>query len=78
MNAHLQTFWAQIRQWPPTSSTVYGASFIVAVGSFALTGSWEAAGLIAGFVSMVCPQDAPAIKSGLDEARKLTTAPVAQ
>lgn len=74
---HLKTLWAQLWQWPPTSSTAMGGSALLGLVLYAVTGSWEAAGFLSTALTVICPQDAPAIKAGLDEARKITTAPVA-
>lgn len=67
---------AQLKQWPPTSTTVIGLGVLIGVGSFWLTGSLEGALAIAGVFKVLCPQDAAAVDTAIGEARKLTTAPV--
>lgn len=71
----MNSFLAQIKQWPPTSTTVMGSGFLAGLVSYWITGSVEGAVAVAGLVKVFCPQDAPAIDAGLGEARKITTAP---
>lgn len=74
----MKTIIAQLFQLPPTSSTIYGVAILVFVVSFMLTGNWEVAGVVAGLLKIVCPQDAPAIDRALTVAeREISTSPKA-
>lgn len=77
----MKTIIAQLIQWPPTSSTVYGLAVLAALGCYALTGSMEGAAAVLGVVKIVLPQDAPAIDKAMQEAasmeRDIATAPKA-
>lgn len=72
----MSTLFAQLKQWPPTSTTVIGLGVLIGVGSFWFTGSLEGALAIAGVFKVLCPQDAAAIDTAIGEVRKITTAPV--
>lgn len=54
----MNQFFAQIRQWPPTSSTVIGLGVIVGLVSYMATGSFEMALALAGAFKILCPEDA--------------------
>jgi hypothetical protein len=71
----MSTTLAQLKQWPPTSTTVIGAGILVGLGSYMLTGSWEVAAALAGFFKLICPQDAAAVDTAIAEARKIATTP---
>lgn len=67
----MKTFLAQLIQWPPTSSTVYGLALLFALGSYILTGSLELAAGVAGLAKILLPQDAPAIDKAIQEAKNM-------
>lgn len=75
----MNTLLAQLKQWPPTSTTVYGIAIVVAAISYAVTGSLEFAAFVAGFAKIILPQDAPTIDHAMQQARdaerELATAP---
>lgn len=71
----MSTLLAQLKQWPPTSTTVIGGGLLLGLVSFWLTGSLEVAIGIAGVFKVLCPQDAAAIDTAIGEVRKITTAP---
>lgn len=71
----MNTILAQLKQWPPTSTTVIGLGILVGVGSYAITGSWEFALGLAGVFKVLCPQDAAAVDTAINEARTIATSP---
>ena len=71
----MQHILTQIRQWPPTSTTVIGIGILGGLGCFMLTGSIEGAVAVAGIFKVLCPQDAAAVDTALAEVRKIATTP---
>ncbi|HEX3862749.1 MAG TPA: hypothetical protein VHY35_13750 [Stellaceae bacterium] len=67
--------FAQLKQWPPTSTTVIGVGLLLGVGCYFLTGSVEGAVALAGFFKIICPQDAAAVDQAVGEIRTLATTP---
>lgn len=61
----------QLKQWPPTTSTVIGLGVLLGLGSYAWTGSFEGAVAIAGAFKLLCPEAAPALQQGLDLDQKI-------
>lgn len=73
----MSTFLAQLKQWPPTDSTIYGGAILLGLLSYIATGSFELALGIAGIIKVLCPQDAAAVDRGIQEAREIATTPKA-
>ena len=68
----MNAFLSQLTQWPPTSTTVTGASIIAGLGSYFVTGSWQVAAGVVGVAHILFPQStAAAVEAGITEAETI-------
>jgi len=63
MNKQLNTVWAQLCQWPPTTSTVIGMGVLIFLADYMYTGNFVWAAGIAGAFKILCPEDAATVDS---------------
>ena len=66
MGNRLWVVWAQISQWPPTTSTVIGGGVLIGLISYIWTGSLELAIGVGAVLVKLCPEAAPAVQTALD------------
>lgn len=61
----MKSFWVQLSQWPPTSSTVIGLGVLAGLLSYMATGDLRVAIGIAGAFKVICPERAADIDRAL-------------
>ena len=55
----------QLKQWPPTSTTVIGLGVLIGLVCYLMTGSIEGAIAVMGAFKIICPEDAGAVDQAI-------------
>ena len=63
----MNTIFAQLAKWPPTTSTVIGVGFILGGLDYLFTGSVTQTVFVMGIFKVLCPEDGNAA----DQAAKI-------
>ena len=70
----MNSFVEQLRQWPPTTSSVIGIGLMIGALDYLLTGSFAQAMFIAGLLKFLIPEDAAAAGQLSDALDRLSQA----